>query len=116
MDDHGVLRFQENKIVSFLLEFARAHGTTLNELAMMQFSKEDWQQFSQLHGYSLSGYGDLSYVDDVSYATAERMHDDPELSDKDARIQSLESVLANIKDGLREPIAELFGVHPNDLS
>lgn len=114
-DPHGVLRFQENKIVSYLLEFARYHGTTLNELAVMPFSREDWQQFAQLHGYSLSGYGELSYVDDESFDAAQAMHDNPAISDKDARILVLEEALKAVRIGLRSPIAALYGIHPDDL-
>lgn len=43
----------------------------MNDLACMEFSQEDREQFAQLIGYSLSGYGDLSYVSDESYDAAE---------------------------------------------
>lgn len=61
----GVIRFRENKIVRFLAE------GRLNEIAEMDFSPEDRMQLAQLIGYSLSGYGDLSYVTDKDYAKAE---------------------------------------------
>jgi hypothetical protein len=28
----------------------------------MPFDREDWEQFAQLIGYSLDGFGELSYV------------------------------------------------------
>lgn len=68
--DDGVLRFQQNKIVRALLSFATPRGMGMNEIAMANFSAEDQMQFAQLIGYSLSGYGDLSYVTDESYAEA----------------------------------------------
>jgi hypothetical protein len=60
-DEHGVHRFKKNTIVEFLLDKG---GYDLNKLAMMGFSDEDWEQFAQLIGYSVSGAGDLSYVSD----------------------------------------------------
>lgn len=55
-----VIRFKENVIVSFLLN---SGPNDMNKLAMMNFSKDDWTQFYQLIGYSVSGFGDLSRVD-----------------------------------------------------
>lgn len=81
-DDHGVVRFKPNKIVRFMLDHGVTlvdgvwnrrwgeNGLSLNILAQMDFSQEDWEQFYQLIGYSVSGYGDLSGVSDESYNTA----------------------------------------------
>jgi hypothetical protein len=56
-----VLRFKANAIVRFLLD---AGPYDMNTLAMMPFTDEDRRQFAQLIGYSVSGYGDLSYAED----------------------------------------------------
>ena len=57
-----------NAIVQHLFD---THPTCdMNHLARIGFTDDDRQQFAQLIGYSLSGYGDLSYVDDRTYATA----------------------------------------------
>ena len=69
IDHEGVLRFKENKIVRFLLEDGH---NDLNRLAIIPFSDEDREQFAQLIGCSLSGFGDLSYVSDKTYEQAER--------------------------------------------
>lgn len=69
MADARVLRFKPNKIVQFLLDHNGKFG--LNELACMDFSREDRQQFAQLIGYSLQGYGDLSYVTDAAWNRAQ---------------------------------------------
>jgi len=61
---NGIARFKENKIVSYLSEGRH------NEIAAMDFSDEDRMQFAQLIGYSISGYGDLSYVTNESYDEA----------------------------------------------
>jgi len=63
-DEHGVHRFKQNKIVVFLADLAADKGMTLNDLQGMDFPDEDWEQFSQLTGYSVSGLCDLSYVTD----------------------------------------------------
>lgn len=111
-DSQGTLRFKENKIVSFLLDKG---PTDLNDIAIMNFDDEDRQQFAQLIGYSLDGYGELSsYVSDEAYEAAAKMAE-TNLDDKDARIASLEEKLQNLKNELREPIADFFGVHPDEL-
>ncbi len=57
--DDGVVRFKSNAIVRFLLDHG---GYDLNRLALLHFTDEDRAQFAQLIGYSVSGWGDLSYV------------------------------------------------------
>lgn len=56
-----VARFQQNKVVRFLLDFASERGCGMNTLATMDFAREDHEQFAMLIGYSVSGAGDLSY-------------------------------------------------------
>ena len=110
--EHGVLRFKANKIVCHLLDHG---GIDMNAIARMDFTDDDRQQFAQLIGYSLSGYGELrSYVSDYAYAAAETMAEEG-LSDKDARIACLEEALSTLRDSLRGPMASLFGKHPEDL-
>lgn len=70
IDGHGTLRFKENPIVRRLLDYATERGYGLNEIAMEQFDADDQMQLAQLIGYSLSGYGTLSYVTDESYERA----------------------------------------------
>ncbi|ANF28013.1 hypothetical protein PS273GM_12980 [Stutzerimonas stutzeri] len=70
-DRRGTIRFRENKIVRHLLDFAEPRGCGLNELARMDFSQEDRMQLAQLIGYSVSGYGDLSYASRESVETAD---------------------------------------------
>lgn len=84
-DAKGVLRFKENALVSALLEHWRATGFGLNELALKFCTQEhadDWQQLAQLIGYSLSGYGELSYVSDDARCAAATMADEVQ-SEKD---------------------------------
>lgn len=70
IDKHKVVRFRENKVLEALREAAAQRGFTLNDLAVMDLPREDWQQFAQLIGYSLSGYSELSYVTDKAYERA----------------------------------------------
>ncbi len=75
-DGKGVVRFQENPIVSFLLDWANKRGMSLNELHRMSLSEnwtnDDWAHFAQLHGYSVSGWGDLSYVSNDTCAKGDK--------------------------------------------
>lgn len=86
----------------------------MNALTQMDFTDDDREQFAQLIGYSLSGYGDLSYVSnesfEVAFAIAEKG-----LSEKDAMIATLQEELASLRAALREPMAKLYRVHPDEL-
>lgn len=79
-DNDGVLRFKQNAIVKYLLD---AGPFDLNQLGMIPFSQEDQEQFAQLIGYPLSGFGELSYVSDETYNRAESKHEQNEKNGKD---------------------------------
>lgn len=78
-DGRGVIRFQENPIVRYLLAEASAKGLDLNFLHRQSITqgwkKADWEQFAQLIGYSLSGFSELSYVRNQTYSKACRRRD-----------------------------------------
>jgi hypothetical protein len=63
-DDQGVVRFKENAIVCVLLDNGKYN---MNDLALMEFTVEDREQFAQLIGYSQSGFGSLPYVSDKTF-------------------------------------------------
>ena len=67
-DAHGVIRFKGNAIVRHLLDHG---GIDLNAIAMLDFTQDDREQFTQLIGYSLSGAHDLDYVSDECIEDAE---------------------------------------------
>ena len=69
-DSLGTVRFQPNKIIKYLFDSGKLD---LNELATMGFSPEDHMQIAQQLGYSVSGFGDLSYADPETVATADRL-------------------------------------------
>lgn len=58
-DNRGVVRFRPNKIVQFFVD----QGPSLNDIPN-GFTQDDWEQFYQLIGYSLSGFHELSNVSD----------------------------------------------------
>jgi hypothetical protein len=74
-DEHGTIRFKRNAIVEHLLDKG---GIDMNQIACVEFSREDREQFAQLIGYSLSGFEGLSYVSDETYNAAARMADTEE--------------------------------------
>lgn len=113
-DADGVVRFKENAIVRFLIEWAADHGCGHNDLARMTFTDSDRQQFAQLVGHSLSGYGNLPYVSSDAYEVAVMMSTSG-ADEKDARIAYLEKELSTLRAVLRGPMARLFGVDPDDI-
>jgi hypothetical protein len=83
-DEQGIARFKENKIVRFLIDESIYD---MNFLATKsEFSDEDRMQFAQLTGYSVSGFGSLSYVfEEVAYQAdgiAEKLIKERELKDE----------------------------------
>lgn len=75
LDEHGTARFKANAIVRYLID----NGVIgLNHIARREeFTQNDREQFWQLLGYSVSGYGDLSFVSrdiiDEADALAEKL-------------------------------------------
>ncbi len=59
LDEHGTARFKGNTVVQYLLD---AGGIDMNKLAIIPFDQDDRQHFAQLIGYSVCGFGDLSYT------------------------------------------------------
>jgi len=115
-DKDGVTRFKGNTCVRKLLDYATERGYSLNEISRdKDITHDDYVQLMQLIGYSLGGFGDLSCVDNDTYNTAEAMYE-KKMDEKDARIQTLEAELKAVRKGLREPIARLYGIHPDNLA
>lgn len=70
VDENGTKRFKANAIVRYLVN----HGSiNLNDIAALEFSQEDREQLAQLIGYSIGGFGELSYVSDETYEISEEM-------------------------------------------
>ena len=112
LDENGVMRFKENKIVRFLLD---AGQFDMNQLAMMEFSNDDREQFAQLIGYSLSGFSELSYVSDETYEAADLLSQG-ETCEKDARINSLEQIISETRAGVAKAASALFKIHEDDFT
>lgn len=68
MAEDGVVRFRPNVLVRYMLD----SGTIdMNHLAALpNIPQEDREQFAQLIGYSVGGFGSLSYVSDQAYEAA----------------------------------------------
>jgi hypothetical protein len=69
LDENGTARFKSNAIVRFLLD---AGPFDMNKLAEMPFTDKEREHFAQLIGYSISGFGELSYVSDETYSAADK--------------------------------------------
>ena len=112
-DENGTLRFKPNAIVEYLL--GEGEDSRMNEISCKPFSKEDRQQFAQLIGYSVSGFGGLSYVLGSGLEEAAREMRKRGKTEDQARIEVLEAQLAEIKKGLRIAAVAAFNVCGEDL-
>ena len=110
IDQQGVIRFKENNRVVYLLENG---GIDLNHLAVMEFSQEDRMQFAQLTGYSLGGYGDLSFVTDDNYELVYATKGGTD--EQDAELIYLREKLDSIREQLRVLVPLAFRIDPEDL-
>lgn len=75
-DEHGVIRFRENKVVRYMLDQGNIDMNHLYRVFSMDWEKnrKDMEQFAQLIGYSINGYADLSYVSDEAYSKAQEQY------------------------------------------
>ena len=105
-------RFVPNRIVEKLLEVA---PIDLNDIAVMDFTDQERIQFAQLIGYSVDGFGSLSYVDDESYEAAERINCELGVTEEQARNVVLRRQLGEARKGVRDAAVALFRIHPDDL-
>lgn len=111
-DINKIVRFKENKIVTYLLD---SHPSVdMNAIARGDFTQDDRQHFAQLIGYSVSGWGGLSYVDDDTYRAVEAMMEGQ--TETQARISTLQREMNYIREAFREPIARIYGIAPEDLN
>ena len=108
-DAQGVVRFKANHIVCHLLDFG---GIDMNKLALMDFPREDREQFAQLIGYSHTGFGELPYTSDEIYAAAYTMFDTVG-SELDARLGAAREQITVVTGAANKAIralAEAIGV------
>jgi hypothetical protein len=68
----GIVRFKRNAVVDWLL----CNGyIDLNKIPTWNLPVEDVEQFWQLLGYSVSGYGELSFIREETIAEADKKAD-----------------------------------------
>ncbi len=80
-------------------------------------AQEDREQFAQLIGCSHSSAAELEYFSDETWLAAEAIYaSSTSKSDLEARLEVAEAKLRRLREALREPVAELFHIHPDELS
>lgn len=113
----GIKRFRCNALVLILLNHGRATGLCLNELSRLrppESCADDWTQLAQLMGYSVDGFLELSYVDDEAAALAVNGKA-VSATECEQRLHILRNRERAVKRKLRDGVAELYGIHPDDL-
>lgn len=113
-DHNGTLRFRQNRVVRYLLDHGGLDMSKLHLAEELSDCAEDWQQFAQLIGYSVYGFGTLPYVDTDTYGTVVKMVTE-NILEKDAKIAYLEGQLHTVKAALRQLVPQIFDVHPDSL-
>jgi len=111
-DENGVMRFKANRIVEHILSKC---SDDLNAIARMDFSQDDREQFAQLIGYSLNGFAELSYVSEETYDAAHQLSIVDSRDSYEARNIYLRNKIKSLQEALRQPISDLFEIHPDDL-
>jgi len=69
LDEDGRARFQENKIVRFMLDCGKID---LNMIAHIPFDNADREQFAQLIGYAVDSFAELPYASEESIEIADK--------------------------------------------
>ena len=105
-------RFVGNSIVMALL---RTSTLNLNDISMIRFTDQERMQFAQLIGYSVRGFGELSYVDDETYNAVMIINNNDNATEPEARVIALRKQLDEAKKGIKIAAVALFNVHPDDL-
>lgn len=82
LDDEGRPRFKANAVVRWLVDSGRL---SLNDVPDSLFSRDDLAQFWQLLGYSVSGYGELSFIPDDIKDKADEIASDVMEADADLK-------------------------------
>ena len=105
VDHQQIIRFTANNIVTHALRVLEEKGYNLNHLHMecCDLDKEDWDQFYQLIGYSLSG----APVSELVREAATLMHNNG-VSQEEARATNAEERLNEVKNLMREGISVLY--------
>lgn len=106
--DSGVVRFKPNAIIDYLFN---SGALDLNKIAAMPFTQDDREQLAQLLGYSLSGFGTLSYVTDETYSLAAMQSSTTEENDRNA---ILRKQLKDFKAEARLALSTLTELLEND--
>ena len=107
-DKDGRPRFLANNIVVYLKDLCETNGLCdMNKLARIDFSRDDREQFAQLIGYSLSGFGELSYVGDETYSAAYEMFKTGK-TEEQARLYYQRETIAAVKSKVKE-LNEILG-------
>ena len=111
-DIQGTVRFKENTIVSYLLH---AGSIDLNMLSVMDFPKNDWEQFYQLIGYSFGGYSELQRIDDDAYNEA-RIQEELLIKRSQGTESTISETIEELEDKLSDAYETIFNLESsNDL-
>jgi len=72
LDTNGVVRFKANSLVTYLVNFASQSNMGVEYLwkQLPNIPEEDKEQFAQLIGYPVIGFGDLPFVSTEAFTKA----------------------------------------------
>lgn len=113
LDKSNVLRFVKNDVVKLMVDLLKSRGIGLNELHDIgsDISSEDWDQFNQLIGYSVSGAPIDSKIIDAAEAAFKSKSKDIDA----IKLQQMEHLIESVKEKLIDGLSELYNKHPDDF-
>ena len=111
-DKDGTLRFIGNAVVEMMLAQLKSCGIGLNEMHMLGagLPQEDWDQFHQLISYSVHGAPIAERCKSIAIDKHRLGKTVLEL-----RAERAERRLRQARYELRDGIADLYDIHPDDL-
>ena len=116
LDKNGVLRFRRNAVVEMMRKVLRGCNYSLNEIARdvnnpeNGITEDDWNQFQQLIGYSVSAAPIPWEMKDA----AEKAHAEG-VSFSVALHENASEELKALRNEMRDAVSRLYGIHPDDL-
>lgn len=111
LDQNGTIRFQENAVVSYLVDIS---GVKMNDIIKQGFSEEDIEQFVQLIGYSFPAFESFKYAKESTIIKAKIAFNNEDINPLQAKCDALEAELEHYRKKLEKIVTNLEEIIDGD--